>query len=173
VLFQGTLVATQVLVPLLAGLALTALFVAHAQRSDHPLLEPCLFADRAFAAAAATTFVLGAALFGALIIVPPDYQGLRGEAAIATGLQRIGGSFGTAILTVVLTTQLEGAASPQAGADAFNLTFLIAAVVTMLGVVPAVVLARVERRARAGRLAAARAGTEADRAAAAGKGALA
>ena len=262
---QGTLVATQVLGPLLAGLGLTASFVAHALRSDHPLLDLRLFANRAFAAAAATTFVLGAALFGALIIVPLYYQGLRAEGAITTGLllapqgigaalamprsgsltdrfgggpvtivgivilaaatlpfafadpdtsyvllclalvvrgiglglammpafsaayaaltpaqvgdatpqlnvlQRIGGSFGTAILTVVLTTQLEGAASPQAGADAFNLTFLIAAVVTMLGVVPAVILTQVERRARAGRLAAARVGTEADRAQAAEK----
>jgi hypothetical protein len=68
-----------VLVPLLAGLALTALFVAHALRSDHPLLDLRLFANRAFAAAAATTFVLGAALFGALIIVPLYYQGLRGR----------------------------------------------------------------------------------------------
>ena len=36
--------------------------------------------------------------------------------------------------------------------------------VTLLAVVPAIVLTRVERRARAGRLAAARVGTEADRA---------
>jgi DNA-binding MarR family transcriptional regulator/predicted MFS family arabinose efflux permease len=257
---QGTLVATQVLAPLVAGLVLTALFVVHALRSDHPLLDLRLLGNRAFAAAASTTFVLGAALFGALIIVPLYYQGLRGEGAIVTGLllapqgigaalamprsgsltdrygggpvttvgvvilaaatlpfafagpdtsyvllclallvrgiglglammpafaaayaaltpaqvgdatpqlnvlQRIGGSFGTAILTVVLTTQLDGAASPQAGTDAFNLTFLIAAVVTLLAVGPAVVLTRVERRAREGRLAAARVGTEADRA---------
>jgi EmrB/QacA subfamily drug resistance transporter len=266
---QGSLGASQVVVPLLLGLTLTALFVGHALRSDHPLLDLRLFANRAFAAAAGTTFVLGAALFGALIIVPLYYQGLRGEGAIVTGLllapqgigaalamprsgsltdrfgggpvtivgililavatlpfafagpdtsyavlcvalvvrgiglglammpafaaayaaltpaqvgdatpqlnvlQRIGGSFGTAILTVVLATQLEGAATPQAGTDAFNLTFLIASVVTVLAVIPAVVLTRVERRARAGRLAEARAGTEADRAGAAAERAVA
>ena len=44
---------------------------------------------------------------------------------------------------------------------------LIASVVTLLAVAPAVVLTGVERRARAGRLAAARVRTEADRAEAA------
>jgi hypothetical protein len=172
VLFQGTLVATQVLVPLLAGLALTALFVAHAQRSDHPLLELCLFANRAFAAAAATTFDLGARASARSSSSRSTTRAARGGRhrhgpAADRRLVRHGDPHGGP------DDAARGRRVAQAGADAFMRTFLIAAVVTMLGVVPAVVLARVERRARAGRLAAARAGTEADRAAAAGKGALA
>ncbi len=39
-----------------------------------------------FAAASFTTFGLGAALFGAMILVPLYYQEVRGESVIATGL---------------------------------------------------------------------------------------
>ncbi len=41
---------------------------------------------RAAAAGAVTTFVLGAALFGAMLIMPPYFQIVRGENAVTTGL---------------------------------------------------------------------------------------
>ena len=45
-----------------------------------------LYANRIFAAASLTTFALGAALFGAMILVPLYYQQVRGESVIVTGL---------------------------------------------------------------------------------------
>ncbi len=45
-----------------------------------------LYANRVFAAASLTTFCLGAALFGAMILVPLYYQEVRHESVIATGL---------------------------------------------------------------------------------------
>ena len=45
-----------------------------------------LYANRIFAAASLTTFGLGAALFGAMILVPLYYQQVRGESVIVTGL---------------------------------------------------------------------------------------
>ena len=45
-----------------------------------------LFRNRGFAAAAATVFMVGAALFGAMIILPLYYQVARGESALTAGL---------------------------------------------------------------------------------------
>ena len=75
-----------VLVALIAGVALTALFVVHALRVERPLLDVRLYANRVFAGASFTTLGLGAALFGAMILVPLYYQEVRGESVIATGL---------------------------------------------------------------------------------------
>jgi EmrB/QacA subfamily drug resistance transporter len=72
--------------PILAGLALTALFVVHALHTAHALIDMRLFRSRAFSAAAATTFLLGAALFGALLILPLYYQVDRGQSALNAGL---------------------------------------------------------------------------------------
>jgi MFS family permease len=49
-------------------------------------LRACSYANRVFAAASFTTFGLGAALFGAMILVPLYYQEVRHESLIATGL---------------------------------------------------------------------------------------
>jgi EmrB/QacA subfamily drug resistance transporter len=75
-----------VLLPFFAGLALTALFCVHALRVERPLLDIRMYANRVFAGAAFTNFGLGAALFGAMILVPLYYQVVRGESIINTGL---------------------------------------------------------------------------------------
>ena len=58
---------------------LVALFVRHAWRAPRPLIDVRLFRVPAFTAAAATTFLVGGALFGAMIILPLYYQVARGE----------------------------------------------------------------------------------------------
>ena len=97
----GSLVASSVLIPVLAGLALLALFVRALARTEHPLLDLRLFANPAFRAASIVTFCLGAALFGAMILMPLYFQTVRGEDAINTGLllipQGIGGGIGMAL----------------------------------------------------------------------------
>jgi EmrB/QacA subfamily drug resistance transporter len=80
------LLASAVVVPIVAGLVLTGTFVWHALRVERPLLDVRLYKNRIFAAASFTTFALGAALFGAMILVPLYYQEVRGESLIATGL---------------------------------------------------------------------------------------
>ena len=72
--------------PIVAGLVLTGVFCWHALRVERPLLDVRLYANRVFAAASFTTFGLGAALFGAMILVPLYYQEVRHESVIATGL---------------------------------------------------------------------------------------
>ncbi len=81
-----SLTAPAVIGPTLAGFALVGAFCWHALRIERPLLDIRLYANRVFAAASATTFGLGAALFGAMILVPLYYQEVRHESLIATGL---------------------------------------------------------------------------------------
>ncbi|HEU4658703.1 MAG TPA: DHA2 family efflux MFS transporter permease subunit [Capillimicrobium sp.] len=234
-----------VLVPAIAGLALIAAFARHALRSDHPLLDVRLLGNRGFAAASVATFCTGAALYGAMLLLPLYFQTVRGEDALHAGLllipqgigaaiampfagrltdrigggrialvglvvmiaatvplasltdetpyllisailvvrgmgtnaaimplmaaafatvrrdevvhatpqlnvlQRIGGSIGTAILTVVLSHHLAGVRTPAAGAEAFGETYWWAIGVTAVAVLPAAYLAIVERRTRA------------------------
>jgi EmrB/QacA subfamily drug resistance transporter len=83
---HGGFVAPAVLGPLLAGAALVAAFVAHALRTARPLVDVRLFSRPAFAAAAATVFLVGAALFGAMLVLPLYYQVARGETALTAGL---------------------------------------------------------------------------------------
>ena len=83
---QSDLAATDVLVPILVGLLLGVVFCWHALRVERPLLDVRLYKNRVFAAASFTTFGLGAALFGAMILVPLYYQEVRGESVILTGL---------------------------------------------------------------------------------------
>ena len=241
----GTLWSDRVLVPLLAGLVLTAAFLVRSLRIPQPLLDIRLFANRAFASAAFTTFCLGAALFGAMILMPLYFQTVRGEDAVHTGLllmpqgigaaiamglsgrvtervgggatalvgvlitivatlpfvfigaetsyvligaamvargfgigmsmmpsmtaaftvlrrdqvadaspqltvlQRVGGSIGTAIFTVVLQRGIDASGGSPAGvADAFGSTYWWVLAVAVAAIVPTLMLARVERRAK-------------------------
>jgi len=75
-----------VLAPCAAGIVLSIAFALHALRVPRPLLDVRLYANRVFAGASLTTFGLGGALFGAMILVPLYYQQVRGQNVIDTGL---------------------------------------------------------------------------------------
>ena len=81
-----SLTAPIVVLPIIAALLLTGVFCWHALRVERPLLDIRRYKNRIFAAASFTTFALGAALFGAMILVPLYYQEVRHESLIATGL---------------------------------------------------------------------------------------
>jgi hypothetical protein len=66
-----------------------------------------------------------------------------------TVLQRVGGSLGTAIIAVVLQGQTDHAHTATAAAAGFAHTYWWVMGVTLIALVPAVVLARIERRPRA------------------------
>lgn len=76
----------EVLLPIVAGAVLVVLFCLHALRVEHPLLDIRLYSNRVFAGASFANFGLGAALFGAMILVPLYYQQVRGQNVIDTGL---------------------------------------------------------------------------------------
>ncbi len=76
----------EVILPTLAGAVLIVLFCLHALRIENPLLDIRMYANRVFAGAAFVNFGLGAALFGAMILVPLYYQEVRGQSVVNTGL---------------------------------------------------------------------------------------
>jgi EmrB/QacA subfamily drug resistance transporter len=102
---HSSLTAPEVVWPIVIALVLAALFIWHALRVERPLLDVRLYANRVFAAASLTTFGLGAALFGAMILVPYYYQAVRGESVIDTGLLTAPQGLGM-LLVVPLTSRL-------------------------------------------------------------------
>ncbi|HUZ08642.1 MAG TPA: DHA2 family efflux MFS transporter permease subunit [Acidimicrobiales bacterium] len=93
----GSFIAMSVVVPVLLGSALVAAFVLRALRIKHPLLDIRLYRIHAYSAASVVTFCLGAALFGAMILLPLYFQVARGQDAIHTGLLLIPQGIGAAI----------------------------------------------------------------------------
>jgi EmrB/QacA subfamily drug resistance transporter len=77
---------THVWLPILSGLILVAGFVVRALRVEHPLLDLRLYRSWHFSAASIVMFALGAAVFGAMILMPLYWQELRGYSVIETGL---------------------------------------------------------------------------------------
>ena len=83
---KGTIAVTSAWLPLVAGLALTAAFCVHSLRAERPLIDLNLFREGSFSAAAATTFLIGAALFGALLVLPLFFQVAKGYTPLHAGL---------------------------------------------------------------------------------------
>jgi EmrB/QacA subfamily drug resistance transporter len=84
-----------VALPISIGIVLIVAFALHALRRSpgrngrlrpQALIDVRLFGDRGFLPAALTSFGFGAALFGALILLPLYYQVVRGDSALAAGL---------------------------------------------------------------------------------------
>jgi EmrB/QacA subfamily drug resistance transporter len=128
----GSLTDASVVVPALSGVALITAFVLRALRIPAPLLDMRLYKDKAFAAASVTTFCLGAALFGAMILMPLYFQQVRGEDAVTTGLLLMPQGIGAAIamrLSAVATERFGG-----------GLTALMGGVVTVVATVPFVLI---------------------------------
>lgn len=144
----GSLTASAVLIPVLAGLVLLALFVVRSRRTEHPLLDLGLFANPAFRAASIVTFCLGAALFGAMILMPLYFQTVRGEDALSTGLllipQGIGGGIGM-VLSGRLTGRLGAGRTSLIGGvvlAAATVPFLLVTASTSFAVIGAAMLVR-------------------------------
>jgi EmrB/QacA subfamily drug resistance transporter len=72
--------------PMVLGVALIIGFVFHALRVKNPLLDLNLYRRWHFSAASIVMFALGAAVFGAMILMPLYWQELRGYDVIKTGL---------------------------------------------------------------------------------------
>jgi EmrB/QacA subfamily drug resistance transporter len=74
------------LLPILAGVGLVAAFTLRAWRTPAPIVDVRLFEERGFAAASATVFLVGAALFGSLLLLPLYFQIGRGLSPLDAGL---------------------------------------------------------------------------------------
>jgi EmrB/QacA subfamily drug resistance transporter len=79
--------SAEVLATLAGGAALLAGFVAWERRAAAPMLPPRLFANRTFAAANATAFLMTGAIMAAAFLVAQYFQLTLGDSPLATGLR--------------------------------------------------------------------------------------
>ncbi|MDF3293457.1 MDR family MFS transporter [Streptomyces sp. RB6PN23] len=88
---------------LLAGAGLTAAYVGYAlrKRDRAPLIDLRMFARRGFAAATASSFVLGGSLYSAMLLLPLYFQQVRGADAMRAGLQLAPQAVGTAAVSLL------------------------------------------------------------------------
>ena len=95
---QATAGSPKMIAGITVGVALTATFVWHAsRRGSAALVDISLFRRRGFATASATTFMLGVALFGSLILLPLYYQVVRGQNPLDVGLLLVPQGVGAAL----------------------------------------------------------------------------
>jgi EmrB/QacA subfamily drug resistance transporter len=94
----GSFTSSSVTVPIAVGVVLVAAFIVRARHISYPLLDLRLYAVRAYSAATAVMFCLGAALFAAMILLPLYFQDVRSADALRTGIllipQGAGGALG-------------------------------------------------------------------------------
>ena len=76
----------QVLVPVLVGIAMLAVFVRHSLRTHDALIDVRLFANKVFAASSGTLILVIIAVFGGMLLLPLYLQVVRGESPLTTGL---------------------------------------------------------------------------------------
>jgi len=114
----GGFTSTTVVGPIVIGIALVAVFVRHALRARHPLLNVRLYAKPVFAAASLTAFGVSMALFGAVILMPLYFQQVRGYDVLVTGLLVAPGAIGGAMAMPIsgrLTDRVGGGPIALAG----------------------------------------------------------
>jgi EmrB/QacA subfamily drug resistance transporter len=95
---HGGLGAPIALLPILAGLVLVVAFGIHGWRTPRALIDMRLFAEGGFGAASVAIFLVGAALFGAMIVLPLYYQVARGQGALTAGLLMAPQGLGAALV---------------------------------------------------------------------------
>ncbi|MEP9382315.1 DHA2 family efflux MFS transporter permease subunit [Nocardioides sp. KR10-350] len=83
---EGSLLTAKVLVPVVAGIALTAVFAAHALRAPAPLLKVRLLGRRLTGGGAALLVLFAGGYFGSMMLMPLYWQVARGQSATTAGL---------------------------------------------------------------------------------------
>jgi EmrB/QacA subfamily drug resistance transporter len=96
-----------VIIPLVAGVALLAAFTGYALRKSHPLVEVRLLARRPVGSASAVLFFSGFSLYGALLLLPLFYQDVRGATALAAGAMLVPQGIGTLLSRTVLGSNID------------------------------------------------------------------
>ena len=96
-----------VIIPLVAGLALLAAFVAYALRRPHPLVEIRLLSKRPVASSSAVLFFSGFSLYGAMLLLPLYYQDVRGATALSAGVMLVPQGIGTLLSRTVAGNNID------------------------------------------------------------------
>ncbi|WP_432824425.1 MDR family MFS transporter [Dactylosporangium sp. CA-092794] len=126
---QGGIGHAGVLVPLLAGVALLAAFIAWASRpgESRAIVDIRLLRLRSLGSASAVLFAAGAAMYAAMFLLPLYYQQLRGQSVLDAGLLMIPQGIGALASRFVVGKLVE-----RFGARAVTIaSFLLAAAATI------------------------------------------
>ena len=116
-----------VVIPLVAGVALLAAFVFYAMRKRNPLVEVRLLAKRPVASSSAVLFFSGFSLYGAMLLMPLYYQDVRGASALAAGVMLVPQGVGS-----ILSRTIAGSNIDRFGSRAIALAgFVIVAAATV------------------------------------------
>jgi EmrB/QacA subfamily drug resistance transporter len=83
---EGTVIAARVLIPSAIGLILVGLFVRHAFRPEHPLIDLRLFKNRQLTISTIAMFLFAIAFFGAGLLIPSYFLQVRGQTTLHAGL---------------------------------------------------------------------------------------
>jgi EmrB/QacA subfamily drug resistance transporter len=83
---EGTVDAARVLIPGAIGLVLVGLFVRHALRPEHPLIDLRLFKNRQLTISTIAMFLFAIAFFGAGLLIPSYWLQVRGQSTLHAGL---------------------------------------------------------------------------------------
>jgi predicted MFS family arabinose efflux permease len=86
-----------VIVPIVCGAAVLALFVRHALRTTQPLIDLRLYLNRTFTVSSITLVLLVVSVFGGMLLLPLYLQVVRGESPMDTGLLLAPQGFGAMI----------------------------------------------------------------------------
>lgn len=84
------------------GLILAGLFLLQERRASEPILPLELFKNRVFSTASGIAFIIGAGMFGAIVMIPLFLQVVQGSSAMTAGLELI--PFMLGILTASITS---------------------------------------------------------------------
>jgi predicted MFS family arabinose efflux permease len=102
--------------------------------AQRPLIDMHLFRSPGFSAAAASVFLLGAALFGAMLLLPLYYQVDRGQSALSAGLLMAPQGIGAALVMPIsgrLTDRIGGGRVAL-----FGIAVMTLATIPLVGVGP-------------------------------------
>lgn len=83
---EQTFNAPRVYVPMIIGAVLIATFIWHALRSSNPLIDLRLFRNSTLRVAVITMSLFAIAFFGASLLYPQYFIGVRGESTLTAGL---------------------------------------------------------------------------------------
>ncbi|MDL9936859.1 DHA2 family efflux MFS transporter permease subunit [Gordonia sp. ABSL1-1] len=106
-----TFVHAGVLIPVAIGLVLIAAFIWHALRAERPLLDLRLFQNKTLTIAVITMTFFMIAFFGASLLYPQYFIGVRGESTLMAGLLLAPQGLG-AMLTMPIAGQLTDKMGP-------------------------------------------------------------
>jgi EmrB/QacA subfamily drug resistance transporter len=124
----GTVIAAKVLIPVVIGVVLISAFVQHAlHRADHPLIDLHLFRNRDLSVAVITMSMFAIAFFGAMLLFPQYFIGVRGETPLMAGV--LGAPMG---IGAMVTMPVAGAMTDKFGPGKFVLSGLVLIVVGMI-----------------------------------------